>query len=226
MTRGALLDFGGTIDTDGIHWMRMFEMAYRSTGLPTDTLRDAYVHAERTLGRTPLVTPDMTFRDTLRLKIGLQLQYLGIDIVPNAEKILDFCYGRVTENIHSVSAPVLKIMSCRMPLVLVSNFYGNMRTVLQELGIADCFCDVVESSIVGVRKPDPEIFGIGVGRLGLEPGQVVAVGDSPDKDMIPAATAGCRTVWLAGKGWSEQAECRPDFRISSLRELPDLSFDD
>lgn len=220
--RGALIDFGGTVDTDGIHWMQLFRMAYQSCGLSTDGLRDAYVYAERTLGRNAVITPETTFRDTIRTKLELQLEYMRMKA--DSLQLLDFCYGYVTENIRNVSAPVLTELSERMPLVLVTNFYGNMHTVLREFGLDACFTDVVESSAVGVRKPDPEIFRIGASRLGMQPSEVVAVGDSPDKDMIPAKAAGCRTVWLSGKGWSDDVSCSPDRVISSLAELAGQGF--
>lgn len=220
MIRGALLDFGGTIDTDGVHWMQMFSMAYQACGLPVQGLRDAYIHAERTLGRNPMIAPDCTFRELIGAKIRIQLEYMccGADEKP----LTDFCYSYVAENIRRVSSPVLHRIAARMPLVLVSNFYGNMHTVLGEFGISGCFRDVIESSVVGVRKPDPEIFRLGASALGLDPGDTVAVGDSADKDIVPASAAGCHTVWLKDRGWSETAACSPDSVISSFGELPDI----
>lgn len=195
--RGALIDFGGTIDTDGIHWLQMFSMAYGACGLPVSVegLRDAYVHTERTLGREPIIRPDFTFRETLRRKIRMQLDYMCIHA--DAERLLDFCYDYVCRNIAEVSSPVLKYLSERMPLVLVSNFYGNMHTVLEEFGIACYFKDVAESAVLGVRKPDPEIFRIGARMLGIAPHDAVAIGDSPDKDIAPASAIGCSTIQVS-----------------------------
>lgn len=193
--KGALIDFGGTIDTDGIHWMKMFSMAYGACGLPADGLRDAYVHTERTLGREPVIRPDFTFRETLRRKIAMQLDYMCIRA--DEERLLDFCYGYVCRNIAEVSSPVLKYLSERMPLVLVTNFYGNMHTVLEEFGIACYFKDVAESAVLGVRKPDPEIFRIGARMLGIDPHDAVAIGDSPDKDIAPASAIGCATIMVS-----------------------------
>lgn len=220
--RGAIFDFGGTIDTDGLHWMQMFSMAYQSCGLSTDGLRDAYVYAERTLGRENLITPDMTFRDTIREKIRLQLECMQCRA--DVDMILDFCYGYVVRNIKEVSGPVLSFIAGRMPMVLVTNFYGNMHTVLREFGIDALFSDVIESSVAGVRKPDPDIFRLGVEALGLPAEEVVTVGDSPDKDIVPASSIGCRTVWLSGKGWDDNASCSPDRIVHTLSELADTGY--
>jgi putative hydrolase of the HAD superfamily len=106
-------------------------------------------------------------------------------------------------------------------MVLVSNFYGNMAVVLQEFGFDGLFREVIESAVVGVRKPDPRIFTLGVEALGLKPEEVVVVGDSMDKDIIPAKQAGCQTVWLKGEGWTNDPmdESIPDRTITDLSDL-------
>ena len=43
------------------------------------------------------------------------------------------------------------------PMVLVSNFYGNINQVLKDAGIDGYFSRVIESAVVGVRKPNPAI---------------------------------------------------------------------
>ena len=82
-------------------------------------------------------------------------------------------------------------------MVLVTNFYGNMHTVLAEFGLDHLFKDVIESSVVGVRKPDPEIFRLGVKALGLEPQETVMIGDNYEKDIVPANSIGCHTILLS-----------------------------
>ena len=221
MIKGILIDFGGTIDSDGIHWFNAFSDAYAMVAdVPKDLLWDAYVHTERTLGRNPIIKPTDTFCKTLQTKIALQTEYLqskGITITAQ-EAILDTCYNKVVKHISSVSKPVLEKLHTQYTMVLVTNFYGNMHTVLKEFGLDHLFKDVIESAVVGVRKPDPVIFRLGVKALGLEPAETVMIGDSLDKDIIPAQSIGCKTVWLQGKNWSE-VQCTPDQTISTLQEF-------
>ena len=221
MIKGILIDFGGTIDSDGIHWFDAFSAAYAMVAdVPKDLLWDAYVHTERTLGRNPIIKPTDTFCKTLQTKIALQTEYLqskGITLTAQ-DTILDTCYNKVVKHISSVSKPVLEKLHAKYPMVLVTNFYGNMHTVLAEFGLDHLFKDVIESSVVGVRKPDPAIFRLGVAALGLEPAETVMIGDSLDKDIIPAQSIGCKTVWLQGKNWSE-VQCTPDQTISTLQEF-------
>ena len=219
MIKGILIDFGGTIDSDGIHWFNAFSDAYAMVAdVPRDILWDAYVHTERTLGRNPIIKPTDTFCKTLQTKIALQTEYLqskGITITAQ-DTILDTCYNKVVKHISTVSKPTLERI--KLPMVLVTNFYGNMHTVLAEFGLDHLFKDVIESSVAGVRKPDPAIFRLGVQALGLEPQETIMIGDSPDKDIIPAQSIGCHTIFLQGKNWSE-VQCTPDQTISSLQEL-------
>jgi putative hydrolase of the HAD superfamily len=91
----------------------------------------------------------------------------------------------------------------KYPMVLVSNFYGNIATVLNEFALDGIFLQIIESAVVGVRKPDPRIFTLGVEALGLPAAKVMVVGDSIDKDIIPATKAGCQTAWFKGEGWTD-----------------------
>lgn len=197
MIKGILIDFGGTIDSDGIHWFNAFSDSYAMVAdVPKDLLWDAYVNTERTLGRNPIIKPTDTFCKTLQTKIALQTEYLqskGITITAQ-DTILDTCYNKVVKHISTVSKPTLERI--KLPKVLVTNFYGNMHTVLEEFGLAHLFKEVVESSVVGVRKPDPEIFRRGVQALGLEPQETVMIGDNYEKDIVPAQSIGCHTIWL------------------------------
>ena len=51
--------------------------------------------------------------------------------------------------------------------------------------------------------------------------EAVVVGDSYDKDIMPAKAAGCRAVWLKGEGWTDEThdESLPDAIISDLGRL-------
>jgi putative hydrolase of the HAD superfamily len=54
---------------------------------------------------------------------------------------------------------------------------------LEEDGLTGYFKDVVLSSKVGIRKPNPEIYLLAASRIGAEPAQCVYVGDNPIRDV-------------------------------------------
>ena len=110
------------------------------------------------------------------------------------------------------------------PMVLVSNFYGNINQVLKDAGIDGYFEDVIESAVVGVRKPNPAIFALGVCALDLPASQVLVVGDTYGKDIIPAHKLGCHTLWIKGLQWEEKMvdESIPDGIIKKLSEMEEF----
>ena len=107
------------------------------------------------------------------------------------------------------------------PMVLVSNFYGNINQVLKDAEIDGYFKEVIESAVVGVRKPNPAIFALGVCALDLPASQVLVVGDTYGKDIVPAHKLGCHTLWIKGLQWEEKKvdESIPDGIIKKLSEM-------
>lgn len=230
MTKGFLFDYGGTLDSGGCHWGKLLWHAYQRCSVPVNEadFRKAYVYGERTLGSNRIIEPHFTFRRTLEEKIRLQTEWLcneGLLPYPDAfrENILNDVYSLTVETTRK-SVEVLKKIASRYPIVLVSNFYGNVSTVLSEFGFTGLFQDIVESAVVGIRKPDHRIFLLGVERLGMKPNEVTVVGDSYDKDILPAHEAGCRTVWLKGEGWTddEPEEVVADATIFNLGDVLEL----
>jgi putative hydrolase of the HAD superfamily len=183
--------------------------AYERQQVPVseEAFRDAYVHAERTLGKNPIIQPDFTFYKTIETKIRIQLEYLqeknDVSSVSSYLKPLTDSLYEATVKETAKSREVLLQLKQQYPMVLVSNFYGNIATVLKEFKLDGIFDTIIESAVVGVRKPDPQIFTLGVEALGMRPDEVVVVGDSMDKDIIPAGKAGCHTVWFKGEGWTD-----------------------
>lgn len=227
MIKGYIFDYGGTLDTGGNHWGKVIWHAYERVGVPVSEalFRDAYVHGERTLGRNPIIKPDFTFRQTLAQKLRLQLDFIEascseVSWAKHGEKLLNDLYAQTCEE-TSQSRSVLLQLREHFPMVLVSNFYGNIATVLREFSLDGIFQHIVESAVVGIRKPDPRIFTLGVEALGLDSSEVVVVGDSIDKDIIPARQAGCHTVWFKGEGWTDAPvdESQAERVINSLSEL-------
>ena len=201
MMKGYIFDYGGTLDTGGQHWGKVIWHAYERQQVPVteEAFRAAYVHAERTLGKNPIIQPDFTFRRTLEEKIRIELEFLGLP--QYQQTVVDDLYALTCKE-TSKSRQVLLQLKQQYPMVLVSNFYGNIATVLKEFKLDGIFDTIIESAVVGVRKPDPQIFTLGVEALGMRPDEVVVVGDSMDKDIIPAGKAGCHTVWFKGEGWT------------------------
>src|SRR5262249_27217096 len=121
------------------------------------------------------------------------------------------------------NTPLLRRLSRRYRLGIVSNFYGNLVTVCQNAGIAAMFGVIVDSTHVGRVKPDPLLFTRALDARRVAPPDAVFVGDSLSRDMAGARAVGMRHIWLAGGAAPHEAPCCPDDRtIYSLAELEEL----
>lgn len=230
-----LFDFGGTLDTQGCHWGKMLWHGYETMGVSVteEQFREAYVYAERKLGSEPLIHANDTFRRMLSVKLGLEFDYLlekrWLTVDEQGAKKMqteleNHIYNKVETTIGS-SKNVLKQLRKRYRLGLVTNFYGNMSVVLKEFQLSNLFETVTESAVVGVRKPSPEIFRKAVAVMQVEPREVLVVGDSYTKDILPAHEIGCRTCWIKGEGWDKGEPQAPvaDLIIHELKVL--LSYE-
>ncbi|MCU6769263.1 HAD family hydrolase [Barnesiella propionica] len=209
--KGIIFDYGGTIDSNGDHWSEVIWDGYQESRIPVnkEQFRNAYVYAERALARNPYIKPEHNFRDLLRIKMELELRnltdegYLDKKYRFFSSDIAEYCYNRAKYCVNNAKELICEI-KVKYPVVLVSNFYGNIETVLKDFGLLGLFDSIIESAVVGVRKPDPAIFEMGVKALGLLPSEVVVVGDSYKKDICPAESLGCQAIWIKGKPWSEE----------------------
>ncbi len=223
--KGIIFDYGGTIDTGGDHWSEVIWAAWQQAGVKVDkeVFREVYVYAERELARTLHILPHHNFHDLLDIKMQIELQRLAElgqfppeQVEPTAKRVAEICYASAKASVERAKS-VLDVLAKRYPMVLDSNFYGNVETVLKDFGIDGYFKKIIESAVVGVRKPDPKIFTLGVEALGFKPEEVLVFGDSYSKDIIPAEKAGCQVMWIKGKGWTKEED--DTFHPNIIRSL-------
>ena len=203
--KAVLFDFGGTLDTGGVHWSEKYRDLYATfgVGISREELERAFVWSEQQL-LLEQELPRATLRRTIDRQLSLQFSYLKLEGLKLEgkdgirEQMLDACYRDVVE-VASKAAEILMEAGRRYKLGVVSNFYGNLAVVCAELGFAKYFDVMIDSALVGVRKPDPEIFRIATGELAVAPEETFMVGDSYERDVVPAKIIGCRTIWLRGR---------------------------
>ena len=228
MIKGIIFDYGGTLDSRGVHWSEVLWQGFCHAGVPIDkeTFRNAYVEGERALARERIILPQDNFHTLLMKKVKIEISYLpempGIE-TPNrwVDEIAAYCDDAARGCIEE-ARPLLEQLHERYPMMLVSNFYGNIDEVLRAYGIRHLFKGIIESAVVGVRKPNPTLFKLGVDALELEPDEVLVVGDSLRKDIEPAEQLGCHVLWLKGKGWTEEEDLQTHpHTITSITQVMD-----
>ena len=232
MIQALLFDYGGTLDTGARHWSYVLHEGFTHAGVNLDkeTFREAYVYAERALASHPYIVPSDDFLALLRKKVSLEmdrLEQMGQvgHSTPDVrdewvEKVAAYCDRYARDHVRR-AASVLRELHQRYKLVVVSNFYGNLETILRTYGLSPFFESIVESAVVGVRKPNPAIWTLGVEAAGVDACECAAIGDSFTKDILPAQQAGCETVWFSGEEWETKDYDRsvPTHVITSLPEI-------
>jgi putative hydrolase of the HAD superfamily len=150
------------------------------------------------------------------------------DVVDAAAALLaEFGRGDVwTRPIPGARAALAELAARGFSLAVVSNADG---TVEQQLRV-DAVCQVgpgagvevsaiVDSTVVGVAKPDPAIFRLALDALGVPAGRAIHVGDTPSADIAGAQAAGMRPVLV------DPYDLHPDVgcpRVASLAGLLEL----
>lgn len=114
--------------------------------------------------------------------------------------------------------PVLERLVGRYRLGAVTN--GNAD--IHRLGLGNLFEFAISAVEVGVAKPEPAIYQAACRHLELPPEQIVHVGDDPQNDVLGAAQAGLRTVWINREGKEWPGGQRADAEIKTLEELDNV----
>jgi putative hydrolase of the HAD superfamily len=83
------------------------------------------------------------------------------------------------------------------PLALVSNGQRVFsEPELRFLGLYHRFKTVIFSSDVGYQKPDENIFKLAARQLDLAPREILSIGDSMERDILPAIRIGMRGIHI------------------------------
>lgn len=114
-------------------------------------------------------------------------------------------------------------------LGLVSNTVSSVETprALDELEITGCFETVILSSVVGTRKPDPDILLEATRRMEIDPKRCAYVGDRLNRDVEAARRAGFAQVFIRrNENFSvhqaKYPELVADGYIDNLKELLEI----
>ena len=190
--RAVLWDFGGVITTSPFEAFNRYE---RANGLPTDFIRgvnatnpDGNAWAQLESSQIDVEAFDELFAAEARaqgqeLRGKAVLELLSGDLRPEMVRALDIigathAIGCITNNIRHGEGP------------------GMARSPRKAQAIAEVmarFAVVVESSKVGIRKPDPEIYRLACRELGIAPADAVYL-DDLGVNLKPARALGMATI--------------------------------
>lgn len=145
---------------------------------------------------------------------------LGVEAPP--EVLATVADRRISFNPYPRSESVLKeLREMGLGLYVVSNWDVLLGEVLESLDWMRYFDGIVVSALVGVEKPEPDIFeeALRISGRSETRERVVHVGNDPVADVRGAKECGLDTVWI-DRGKKGAAEAT--FRLPDLNGLPKL----
>ncbi|MEM9465052.1 MAG: HAD-IA family hydrolase [Actinomycetota bacterium] len=194
MIQAVLFDFGGVILSSPFEAFNRYET---EVGLPLDTIR-----------RINATDPDTNA--WARFERGELSTSAFVEVFEAEARALGFAVdgSRVIASLRGVIRPAmveaLRRCSAEFKTAMLTN---NFKPPGEESGteamvdgdgaslveIHELFDEIVESSVVGVRKPEPRFYEIACQRLGVEPSECVFL-DDLGINLKPAKAMGMQTI--------------------------------
>lgn len=104
-------------------------------------------------------------------------------------------------------ATIRRVKSAGLVAGVVSNSNGRVETLLDGAGLGGELDFVIDSGLVGVEKPDPKIFHLGLERAGVAAHEAVYVGDLYSVDVLGSRAAGLGAILLDPRGLWGPRDC-------------------
>jgi putative hydrolase of the HAD superfamily len=187
--RATLWDFGGVILESPFDAFARYEEA---NGLPAGFVRSLNATDPDTNAWARMERNEVSMDDFARL-FEAEAEAAGQRV--DARSIL----GLLTGGIRPEMVEAVRRCSARMPTGLITNTFvgfgdgdgtGRSAELAEIMGL---FHVVIESSKVGLRKPDPRIYAMACEALGVDPTETVFL-DDLGVNLKPARAMGMTTV--------------------------------
>jgi putative hydrolase of the HAD superfamily len=148
------------------------------------------------------------------------------DVLDDAVEHLlnEFATGAVWSRIVPGSREALReLAALEMRLAIVSNAGGDTEPRMREYGICQVGSGpgaevgaILDSTVVGVAKPDPRIFELALEALDVAAERAIHVGDTPGADVDGARAAGVHPVLM------DPYDFHPDLDVERVGSLLDV----
>ncbi len=149
----------------------------------------------------------------------LQSGYAPIEAQEIAEQAFQvFLAARQNVELFGDVLPTLEQLRREYMLGALSNGNADVRRV----GLGEYFSFALNADMLGVAKPEPQVFLTALARAQVPAAQSVHIGDHPQDDVFGAQQVGMRTVWFNPERSIWTGEREPDAQISQISQLPDV----
>lgn len=149
------------------------------------------------------------------------LQELNWNSVPKLDELTQFWFQQF--GLSAVAMPGANSLLAELKqqgykLAVISNGgHATRLTILQGLGFSHYFDEIISSELVGISKPNPEIFLHTSRQLNIVPENCLFIGDHPINDIQGATQAGMKALWL--QGFHKTGVHKPINTIQNLAEI-------
>jgi len=189
MIEAVIWDFGGVLTTSPFEAFARFE---RERGLPADIIRrtNAANHLENAWAKferaeVDIETFDKLFADESRM-LGAEVR--GKDVLPLLQGDLR---PEMVEALKRIKAQCKTgCITNNLPANAMGSTSGRSLYVAEVMVLFD---HVIESAKIGLRKPDPRIYGMMIERLGVDPSKCIYL-DDLGVNLKPAREMGMTTI--------------------------------
>lgn len=148
-------------------------------------------------------------------------QELNWNSLPDFEELTQFWFqqfGLSAVAMQGANNLLAELKQQGYKLAVVSNGgHATRLTILQGLGFSHYFDEIISSELVGISKPNPEIFLHTSRQLDVAPQHCLFIGDHPVNDIQGATQAGMQALWL--KGFHETEDHKSINTIQNLAEI-------
>jgi len=222
MIRAIFFDMGGTLDGDGLHWLERFCALYQDFGaeFSRDAIRRAFDEAERKSALDENIASS-NLAQMIELHVKWQLEHLGLNNAELEQHLVEGFIAPVRGAVAENARLLASLVERGLELGVISNGCGNVEKLCADFGFTPYLSVIVDSRRVKLFKPDPAIFRYAAEKMGGDPGSMMMVGDSFERDVLPAKKAGMKTCWLEGAATRDCPDSSMvDLHLRRLTDLP------
>jgi 2-haloalkanoic acid dehalogenase type II len=202
----------------------LIDRLVQESGVPRDELANVYdvEWAKIKLEYMDLVADGLEDIDIRKKHMSKILDTIGLESSPL--KYAEVFCSETMDGIYIYpdAMKVMDVLGKKHRLTMITNGASKwQREKIEKLGIGGYFDEIIVSGELGHHKPSPRIFQEMTQRTGVDPSEIIYVGNDYRKDIHGAKSAGWRTAWV--KRTDEvRDETVPEYTITELSELLDL----
>ena len=203
--RAVMFDFGGVISSSPFEAFARFE---RENGLPSEFIRtvNATNPDDNAWARLERSEVDL---DAFGALWSAEARALGHDV--DGRLVLQMLAGEIR---HRMVAAIRACRTRYKTACLTNNFLSAEAEVSEAVAsVYTLFDAVLESRVLGVRKPDPRFYELACEAVGVRPDESVFL-DDLGVNLKPARALGMHTIKVTD----------PDEALAELERVTGLSF--